>query len=56
MRQIRSGDLSDMRTSSKFCLDLVKISMLQYNILDSSKIHLGRVLKQCYLHNNMGAE
>ena len=28
-----SGNLSDMRTSSKFFLDLVKTSMLQYNIL-----------------------
>ena len=29
-----SGNVSDMRTSSKFCLDLVKTSMLQYNILN----------------------
>ena len=38
-----SGNLSDMHTSSKFCLDLVKTSMLQYNIL-----HL-EILPQLYV-------
>ena len=37
---------------SKDCLNTNCVNVLECQIL----IHSGRVLKQCYLHNNMDAE